>query len=66
VTELTNAPASAPPGPAQLQPWAIVVIVLVVAGCACFGVLGLLLAFGDPILQQLGLTSLLLPAAGLL
>lgn len=64
-----STPAAVPPGhapqPSKLPAWAIVVIIVVILCCFCGGALGLLIAFGDPILQELGLAALL-PPAGLL
>jgi hypothetical protein len=41
------------------ETWVIIIVVIVVACCCCFGAIGLLLAFGGPILNELGLTSML-------
>lgn len=56
------APSVVPPPaaqPSKLPVWAIVLIVLVVLCCCCVGALGLLYAFGDSIMQELGLYALL-------
>lgn len=58
-----NEPIAVPPAPAS-QPskfpvWAIVLIVVVVLCCCCVGVLGLILAFGPNITNELGLYTLL-------
>ena len=37
----------------------IIVVVVVVACCLCFGAIGLLLAFGEPILTEIGLGAIL-------
>jgi hypothetical protein len=63
VTEAAGAPASAPK---PINPWVIVIVVIVLVCCFCFGALGLLLAFGEPILQELGLISALLPVMPLI
>lgn len=59
-------PAAQPGGTPALQktnPWIIIIAVAVVLCCACFGVLGLLIAFGPEILHELGVTAVLvLPA----
>lgn len=47
-----------PPAPAKPNPWLIATAVVVMLCCLCFGALGLLLAFWDPILQELGVTLL--------
>ncbi|GEM_PF-2279920 len=59
-------PVTAPPAPqpSKFPTWAIVLIVIVVLCCCCFGALGLLIAFGDPLLYELGL-YLLLPLSAL-
>ena len=58
-----NEPAGLPPvnptAPAKIQPWAIILIVIAVLCCFCIGGLGLLIAFGEPILHELGLYALL-------
>lgn len=46
-----------PPAPQKLAPWIIIVVVIVVVCCFCIGVIGLLFAFGDPILHELGLSA---------
>jgi len=44
------------PAPSKtMNPWLIAVLVVVLACCFCIGVIGLLLAFGEPILHELGL-----------
>jgi hypothetical protein len=48
-----------PPAPQKTNPWIIVILVIVVLCCGCFGVIGLLIAFGEPVLHELGLTSFL-------
>ncbi len=52
---------SLPPSPApqKTNPWIIIIAVAVVICCGCFGVTGLLLAFGPEIMHELGLISLL-------
>ncbi len=49
-------PSPAPPS--KTNPWIIIVVVAVVVCGGCFGVAGLLLAFGPEILHELGLISL--------
>jgi hypothetical protein len=41
----------------KTNPWIIAIVVLVVICCGCFGVLGLIFGFWDPIQQTLGLSS---------
>ena len=43
--------------PTPNKPWVIVIVVIVVLCCLCLGAIGLLIAFGQPLLQSLGLTS---------
>lgn len=45
---LPQTPAPAPKG---TNPWGIMIIAIVVFCCGCFGMLGLLIAFGQPILE---------------
>jgi hypothetical protein len=59
MTEAAGTPASAPK---PVNPWVIIIVVIVLVCCFCFGVVGLLLAFGGPILQNLVLISALLSA----
>ena len=54
-----NNEAGLPPVPRQNKPWVIVIVVVVVLCCLCLGVIGLLIAFYQPILQTLGLQSFL-------
>ena len=49
--------------PAAAQPaghptWVIVLIIVLVSCCCLFGLVGLVIAFGGPLLQELGLYSL--------
>ena len=59
-------PPAQPANPPALQktnPWIIIIAVAVVVCCACFGAIGLLIAFGPEILHELGVASVpLLPA----
>jgi len=50
-----------PPSSASRRknPWPIVILVCVVLCCFCIGLIGLLIAFGEPILNSLGLNNLL-------
>lgn len=45
--------------PKKTNPWIIAIVVIVVVCCACFGVIGLLFGFWEPISQALGLNALL-------
>ena len=58
MAESTGAPA---PAPQKTNPWIIAIAILVLVCCLCVGLVGLLIAFGDPILHELGLTSFTLP-----
>ncbi len=53
-------PASpvAPPPIQKTNPWIIIIAVAVVLCCACFGILGLLIAFGPELLHELGMAGL--------
>jgi cell shape-determining protein MreD len=54
--------ASIPPSsPQNTNPWIIVILVIVILCCFCVGAIGLLFAFGGPILNELGLLHALLP-----
>jgi hypothetical protein len=48
-----------PTAPQKINPWIIVIAVIVVLCCFCVGAIGLLFAFGEPILHELGLYALL-------
>jgi hypothetical protein len=52
---------SAAPTPQRFKPWVIVILILVLLCCFCTGLIGLLSAFGGPILKDLGLISAVLP-----
>jgi hypothetical protein len=56
-------PATPPPVVAQRpNPWIIIIVVMVLLCCFCIGVIGLIFAFGGPVLNELGLLKALLPA----
>ena len=48
-----------PAVPQKTNPWIIVIVVVVLICCSCFGAIGLLIAFGEPILHELGFYILL-------
>jgi hypothetical protein len=52
-------PTMPAPQPKKLEPWVIIIVIIVVACCFCFGAIGMLLAFGGPILTELGLNAIL-------
>jgi hypothetical protein len=55
MSEIPGAPLPPPAAiPKKTSPVVIIIVVIVVLLCACFGVLGLLFGFSDPILQMLG------------
>ena len=60
--EPTAAGLPPPAAPHKTNPWVIVLLVLVLLCCFCIGTLGLLLAFGGPLLNELGLLHSQLPA----
>jgi hypothetical protein len=43
------------------SPWIIVIVIIVVLCCFCIGSIGLLFAFGGPILNELGILQSRLP-----
>ncbi len=57
MANVTNTPSpSASPPPVQgTNPWIIIIAVAVVICCVCFGILGLLIAFGPEIMHELGM-----------
>ncbi len=60
MTEATGTPLPPPAAaPKKTNPWIIAIVVIVVACCGCFGVIGLVFGFWDPIRQALGLSALL-------
>jgi hypothetical protein len=56
MTTPPNVPAAQPKKP---ETWVIVIVVIMVICCFCFGAIGMLLAFGGPILTELGLNAVL-------
>lgn len=48
-------PWNSPAHPSKPNLWLIAGVVVVVLCCACFGALGLILAFGEDLLNALGL-----------
>jgi hypothetical protein len=59
VTDIPGAPIQPPlVSPKKTNPWIIAILVVVVVCCGCFGVVGLLIGFWDPIQQAFGLTTL--------
>jgi membrane protein implicated in regulation of membrane protease activity len=59
--ETTNPPLPPAPAPKGTNPWIIVIVVIVCLCCLCIGAAGLLLAFGEPILNELGSLHAALP-----
>ena len=58
MAEVTSSAPLPPPAPQQkLNPWIIALAVIVVLCCFCVGAIGLLFAFGEPILHELGMTA---------
>jgi cell shape-determining protein MreD len=60
--EPTGAPIPPSASPQGTNPWIIVIVVVVLLCCFCVGAIGLLFAFGGPILNELGLLHSLVPA----
>lgn len=48
-------PSYSPAPPKKTNPWLIAGVVVLVLCCACFGTLGLILAFGQDLLNAFGL-----------
>lgn len=59
-----STPPGVPPAPKKTNPWVIVLVVVVVLCCLCFGGIGLLLAFGQDLLNSFGI-YVLAPLAAL-
>ena len=58
MTEETGLPP-APAATGKTNPWVIGVVVIVLLCCCCIGALGLFIAFGQPVLNSLGIRSCL-------
>ena len=56
MTEQTGIPP-APAAPQKPSPWVIAIVVIVLLCCCCMAALGLLIAFGQPVLNSLGIQS---------
>ena len=61
MNETTGAPIPVT-SPQKTNPWIIIVVVIAVLCCFCIGIIGLLFAFGGPILNELGLLHALMPS----
>jgi len=60
MSEATGIPLPSPEATQKkTNPWIIAIVVIVMVCCCCFGVTGLLFGFWDPIMQALGLNTLL-------
>ena len=55
MTETTGTPLPPPAPPKKTTPWLIVLIVILVLCCFCVGAIGLIIAFGPDILNELGI-----------
>jgi hypothetical protein len=55
LTEIPDPTLPAPAAPQKTNPWLVIILVSVVLCCFCIGLIGLLIAFGGPILNELGL-----------
>ncbi|MDI6770488.1 MAG: hypothetical protein QMD04_12555 [Anaerolineales bacterium] len=54
MTEFSGAPLPPlPPAPKKNNTWLIVLVVILVLCCCCFGVIGLLVGFGEDILNEI-------------
>jgi len=62
MAEVTGIPIAPPPPPTKKSnTWLIVLVAILVVCCCCVGVIGLLIAFGPDILNELGI-YVLVPA----
>ena len=60
MNESTGTPLPPPSDtPKKANPWIIAIVVIVIVCCGCFGVVGLLFGFWDPIRQAFGMSALL-------
>lgn len=66
MAEGVSTPFPQPPEKKKIPTATIVIAVIVLMCCCCFGMIGLLLAFGDPILSELGLYGFVPPLVALL
>jgi hypothetical protein len=63
MNDLTGAPLPPlPPAPRKNNTWLIVLVVVLVLCCCCFGLVGLLIGFGEDILNELYYYFGLVPA----
>jgi hypothetical protein len=62
MAETTDTSLPPPSAPQKTNPWIIVIVVVVMLCCFCVGAIGLLFAFGGPILNELGLLHSQMPA----
>jgi hypothetical protein len=60
--EPTGASIPSAAEPKKTNPWIIVIVAVVLLCCFCVGAIGLLFAFGGPILNELGLLHALSPS----
>jgi hypothetical protein len=57
---MMETPSAPPPAvPKKTNPWLIVILVCAMLCCFCVGAIGLIFAFGEPILNLLNLNALL-------
>ena len=59
VPSIPPAPLGGVPPLQKTKTWVFIVAGILVLCCACFGIVGLLIAFGPDVLQELGLTAVL-------
>jgi hypothetical protein len=57
--EATGTPLPPSSTSQKTNTWLIIFVVIVVLCCFCVGTIGLLIAFGEPILNELGIYTLL-------
>jgi hypothetical protein len=59
MTEIAGSSPLPPTTPKKASPWIITIAVILILSCCCFGVIGLLFAFWNPLLQAMNLHALL-------
>ncbi len=55
MTETTGTPLQPPAPPKKKNPWLIALVAILVLCCCCVGAIGLIIAFGPDILNELGI-----------
>jgi len=55
MTETTGTPLPLPAPPEKISSWLVALVVILVLCCCCVGTIGLIIAFGPDILNELGI-----------